>query len=84
MLTENRWSRSSAPVSAKDGRIVHNAPRPQLHTEELDALPLATDVYKRDLQIERYNVPFLLHPFVSFYTLRGCSSWVSNPATRKS
>jgi hopanoid biosynthesis associated radical SAM protein HpnJ len=56
----------------KDGCIVHNAPRPQLHTEELDALPFATDIYKRDLQIERYNVPFLLNPFVSFYTSRGC------------
>jgi radical SAM superfamily enzyme YgiQ (UPF0313 family) len=56
----------------KDGRIVMNAPRPQLHTAELDALPYATDIYKRDLQIERYNVPFLLHPFVSFYTTRGC------------
>src|SRR5271157_4685093 len=56
----------------KDGQIVHNAPRPQLHTAELDALPFATDIYKRDLQIERYNVPFLLHPFISFYTTRGC------------
>ena len=56
----------------KDGRIVHNAPRPQLHTSELDALPFATDIYKRDLQIERYNVPFLLHPYVAFYTSRGC------------
>jgi len=56
----------------KDGKIVHNAPRPQLHTEELDALPFATDIYKRDLQMERYNVPFLLNPFVSFYTSRGC------------
>ena len=56
----------------KDGQIVHNAPRPQLHTAELDALPFATDIYKRDLQIERYNVPFLLHPYVSFYTTRGC------------
>jgi len=46
----------------KDGKIVHNALRPQLHTEELDALPFATDIYKRDLEIERYNVPFLLHP----------------------
>src|SRR5216684_1417115 len=27
---------------------------------------------KRDLEIERYNVPFLLHPYVSFYTTRGC------------
>ena len=56
----------------KDGKIVMNTPRPQLHTAELDALPYATDIYKRDLQIERYNVPFLLHPFVSFYTTRGC------------
>src|SRR5256712_1394131 len=56
----------------KDGKIVHNAPRPQLHTAELDALPFATEIYKRDLQIERYNVPFLLHPFISFYTTRGC------------
>jgi radical SAM superfamily enzyme YgiQ (UPF0313 family) len=56
----------------KDGKVVHNAPRPQLHTAELDALPFATDAYKRDLTIEKYNVPFLLHPFVSFYTTRGC------------
>jgi len=56
----------------KDGKIVHNALRTQLHTEELDALPFATDIYKRDLEIERYNVPFLLHPYVSFYTTRGC------------
>jgi len=56
----------------KDGKIVMNTQRPQLHTAELDALPFATDAYKRDLQIDRYNVPFLLHPFVSFYTTRGC------------
>lgn len=56
----------------KDGKVVHNPSRPMLQTEELDALPFATDVYKRDLTIEKYNVPFLLHPFVSFYTTRGC------------
>jgi len=28
------------------------------HTGRLDALPFAFDIYKRDLQIERYNVPF--------------------------
>ena len=56
----------------KTGRVVHNAERPQLHTEELDKLPFVTDVYKRDLTIENYNVPFLLHPFVSFYSSRGC------------
>jgi radical SAM superfamily enzyme YgiQ (UPF0313 family) len=56
----------------KDACVVHNAMRPQMHTEELDALPFVTDVYKRDLRIENYNIPFLLHPFVSFYTTRGC------------
>ena len=35
----------------KDGKIVHNPVRPELHTEELDALPFATDIYKRDLQM---------------------------------
>ena len=56
----------------KDGKVVHTPDRPQLHTPELDALPFAADIYKRDLTIERYNVPFLLHPFISFYTSRGC------------
>lgn len=56
----------------KNGQVVSTEPRPQLHTEELDALPFATDVYKRDLVIENYTVPFLLRPFVSMYTTRGC------------
>jgi len=56
----------------QDERIVHNPPRLQLHTGELDALPFATAVYKRDLRIENYNVPFLLHPYISLYTSRGC------------
>jgi hopanoid biosynthesis associated radical SAM protein HpnJ len=56
----------------KDGKIVHNPPRNQLQTEDLDRLPFATEVYKRNITIENYNVPFLLHPFVSFYTSRGC------------
>ena len=56
----------------QDGKIVHNPERPKLHTEELDALPFATEVYKRDLVIENYNVPFLKHPYVAFYTSRGC------------
>ena len=46
----------------KDGVIVHNPSRPPLETAELDKLPFATEVYKRDLKIENYNIPFLLHP----------------------
>ena len=56
----------------KNGGMQLNPSRQQLQTEELDALPFATEIYKRDLVIENYNVPFLLHPFVSFYTSRGC------------
>ncbi|MGO8788982.1 MAG: hopanoid biosynthesis associated radical SAM protein HpnJ [Terriglobia bacterium] len=56
----------------KDGEIVHNPSRPPLETADLDKLPFATEIYKRDLKIENYNIPFLLHPYVSFYTSRGC------------
>ncbi len=48
----------------RHGRIVHN-PEPT-PIQDLDALPFATDIYKRDLDITKYNVPFLLNPFVSF------------------
>ena len=54
----------------KNGLVVHNPDREQL--QDLDSLPFAVDIYKRDLDITRYNVPFLLHPFLSFYTERGC------------
>jgi len=56
----------------KNGQVIHNPARPLLETAELDRLPFATEVYKRDLTIENYNIPFLLHPYVSFYTSRGC------------
>jgi hopanoid biosynthesis associated radical SAM protein HpnJ len=54
----------------KNGKVIHNLDRPAV--EDLDALPDVVDVYKRDLDIPRYNVPFLLHPFVALYTTRGC------------
>jgi hopanoid biosynthesis associated radical SAM protein HpnJ len=54
----------------KNGGVVHNPDRPQI--TDLDSLPHVTDIYKRDLDVTRYNVPFLLHPYVSLYTTRGC------------
>jgi len=54
----------------KDDKVVHNPDQPQL--QDLDSMPHVTEVYKRDLDVKRYNVPFLLHPFVSLYTTRGC------------
>ena len=54
----------------KDGEVVHNPDREVL--TDLDSLPFAVDIYKRDLDITRYNIPFLHHPYVSIYTSRGC------------
>ncbi|WP_164919658.1 hopanoid biosynthesis associated radical SAM protein HpnJ [Hansschlegelia zhihuaiae] len=54
------------------GEIVHNADRPVL--ENMDLLPFVAPVYKRDLQLEKYFGGYLLHPYVSFYTGRGCKS----------
>ncbi len=54
----------------KDGAVVHNPDRPDL--QDLDNMPHVTEVYKRDLDVTRYNVPFLLYPYVSLYTTRGC------------
>ena len=54
----------------KNGQILHNPERGMI--EDLDALPWVSKVYKRDLDFRNYNVPFLLHPYISFYTTRGC------------
>jgi hopanoid biosynthesis associated radical SAM protein HpnJ len=54
----------------QNGQIIHNPDRPAI--EDLDALPFAVDVYNRDLDMTRYDIPFLKHPYVSFYTSRGC------------
>ncbi|HWD58882.1 MAG TPA: hopanoid biosynthesis associated radical SAM protein HpnJ [Stellaceae bacterium] len=54
------------------GVIVHNQERPIL--EDMDQLPWVTPVYKRDLVIENYFGGYLKHPYISFYTGRGCKS----------
>lgn len=63
-------------ASYREGEgVIHNPDRPAL--ADLDVLPNVTDVYKRDLDVTRYNVPFLLHPYVSLYTTRGCPAQCS-------
>jgi hopanoid biosynthesis associated radical SAM protein HpnJ len=54
----------------RDGRIVHNPERQLI--QEFDDLPSVMDVYARDLEIERYYIGYLKHPYVSHYTGRGC------------
>jgi len=67
------------PLASVDGlsyrhgdRIVHNPPRATI--EDMDALPFVMEVYRRDLVIEDYFIGYLLHPYVSLYTGRGCRS----------
>lgn len=54
----------------KNGRVVHNPNRPAI--ENLDALPYVAEIFKRDLDFRKYNIPYLLYPYVSLYTSRGC------------
>ncbi len=54
----------------KDGKIVHNPPRELI--QNMDDLPWVVDVYKRDLDIERYTIGYLKEPYLSLYTGRGC------------
>lgn len=55
-----------------DGTVVHNKDRAVL--EDMDRLPFVSEVYKRDLHIEDYFIGYLMHPYVSIYTGRGCKS----------
>lgn len=55
-----------------DGVIVHNKDRAMI--ENMDDLPFVTEVYKRDLRIEDYFIGYLMHPYISIYTGRGCKS----------
>jgi hopanoid biosynthesis associated radical SAM protein HpnJ len=58
-----------------EGRIVHNKEREMI--QNMDVLPWVADVYKRDLRIENYFIGYLLHPYVSMYTGRGCPAQCS-------
>jgi hopanoid biosynthesis associated radical SAM protein HpnJ len=58
-----------------EGRIVHNKEREMI--QDMDVLPWVADVYKRDLKIENYFIGYLLHPYVSMYTGRGCPAQCS-------
>jgi len=55
-----------------DGCIRHNPDRALIH--DMDRLPFVTTVYARDLVPEDYFIGYLLHPYMSLYTGRGCKS----------
>jgi hopanoid biosynthesis associated radical SAM protein HpnJ len=55
-----------------NGGIVTNRDRQLIH--DMDTLPFVTDVYARDLRIEDYFIGYLMHPYISIYSGRGCKS----------
>jgi hopanoid biosynthesis associated radical SAM protein HpnJ len=73
-VAEFAWGRKLEEIVGvsfrKNGQIFHNADRPLI--EDLDTLPFVVEIFKRDLDITKYNIPFLHHPYISFYTSRGC------------
>ena len=73
-VAEGRDFKDIDGISYRDGNgtIVHNRERAMI--ENMDSLPFVTDVYRRDLRIEDYFIGYLLHPYISIYTGRGCKS----------
>jgi len=57
---------------APDGAIVRNKDRAQI--ENMDVLPMVSPIYRRDLDLTKYYGGYQRHPYVSFYTGRGCKS----------
>jgi len=53
-----------------NGNIQHTPDRDLIH--DWDAMPSVLPTYARDLDITKYFIGYLLHPYVSFYTGRGC------------
>ncbi len=76
-VAEGRDLATIAGLSYKDadGKIKHNPEREMI--ANMDTLPWVADVYKRDLQIEKYFIGYLQHPYVSMYTGRGCPAQCS-------
>jgi hopanoid biosynthesis associated radical SAM protein HpnJ len=58
-------------LSWRDDHTIRHNEDAELLTD-LDSLPFVTDVYQRDLTIENYYIGYLMHPYLSIYTGRGC------------
>ncbi|HLY03131.1 MAG TPA: hopanoid biosynthesis associated radical SAM protein HpnJ [Candidatus Cybelea sp.] len=56
----------------ENGQVVRTPERPIIM--DMDAFPSVLDVYRRDLTIPNYFNGYLQHPYLSFYTGRGCKS----------
>ncbi len=77
-ITEGKiWSKikgltfkKSLPAGRQGKKIVHNPQRPILMSVE--KIPFLSPIYKRDLPIRSYHLPFALFPYIAIYSGRGC------------
>ncbi len=71
-LAEGRAYQDIKGLSYRDqlGRIRHNAERELIH--DWDSMPSVFPVYAEHLNIRNYLIGYLLNPYISLYTGRGC------------
>jgi radical SAM superfamily enzyme YgiQ (UPF0313 family) len=73
----------------QDGSVKRNKDRRFSTSDELDALPFASEIYKKHLNIHDYYLSQSLYPEVQIFTGRGCPffcsfcSWPENLMGRK-
>ena len=72
-VAEGRPLGEVSGLSYRDGARLRATPL-RAPIENMDALPFVVEVYARDLTVENYYIGYLLHPYVSLYTGRGCRS----------
>jgi hopanoid biosynthesis associated radical SAM protein HpnJ len=71
-VCEGRPLAKVAGLSYRDSHgVIRHSPEREL-IADMDDLPWVADVYRRDLKIENYFIGYLLHPYLSLYTGRGC------------
>ena len=56
----------------EDGKINHNSNREFTSSEELDAIPFVSKIYKKHLSIKDYFLGHTLYPEIQIFTGRGC------------
>lgn len=64
------WSEIKGLSYRDQWGVHHNPDRDLIH--DWDAMPSVLPTYARDLDITKYFIGYLLHPYISFYTGRGC------------
>lgn len=64
------WTEIKDLSFKKSKKIIHNQRRVLLIN--LDQLPFVSPIYKRDLPLNSYHLPFALFPYIAIYAGRGC------------